>query len=129
MCGDTREKLGFDKDHPFDTEIRDKFYEHQCDPFFTSVDHTGAGAAAETRKGADGEAAKNETGTDGMEGPPQFEMVEYTPAEYEAAEYPEGVEYKEVGHKDTVYEADEYSKAAYTPRSSFASQDYDEFAK
>ena len=39
QCRKVREGLGFDKDYPFDTEIRDSFYEHQCDPFFTGVDH------------------------------------------------------------------------------------------
>ena len=39
QCRNVREKMGFDKDHPFDTEVRDSFYEHQCDPFFTGVDH------------------------------------------------------------------------------------------
>jgi len=108
-CQEAREQLGFDKDHPFDTEVRDKFYEHQCDPFFSSVDHT--------------------VGIGEMGGPPQFEMVEYTPVEYEAAEYPEEVEYKEAENEDTVFEADEYSKSAYTPHPDFATQDYDEFAK
>ena len=64
-----------------------------------------------------------------MEGPPKFEMVEFTPVEYEAVEYPENVGYNEAEHEDTVYEADEYTKAAYTPRRDFVTQDYDEFAK
>ena len=40
QCRKVREGLGFDKDHPFDVEVRDNFYQHQCDPFFTGVDHT-----------------------------------------------------------------------------------------
>ena len=40
QCRKVREGLGFDKDHPFDVEVRDNFHQHQCDPFFTGVDHT-----------------------------------------------------------------------------------------
>lgn len=29
QCQKVREELGFDKDHPFDTDIRDSFYQHQ----------------------------------------------------------------------------------------------------
>ena len=35
QCRKLRETLGFDKDHPFDVEIADKFHEHMCDPLFT----------------------------------------------------------------------------------------------
>ncbi len=55
----------------FDTEVRDSFYEHECDPFFTGVDHMAEPLAE----------------------PPQFEMVEHTPVEYEAVEY-EDAEYE-----------------------------------
>ena len=40
QCRKVREQLGFDKDHQFDVEVRDNFHQHQCDPFFTGVDHT-----------------------------------------------------------------------------------------
>ena len=40
QCRKVREALGFNKDHPFDTEVRENFHQHQCDPFFTGVDHT-----------------------------------------------------------------------------------------
>ena len=67
----------------FDTEVRDSFHKHKCDPFFTGIDHT--------------------SGMDAMAAPPQFEMVEYTPVEYEAVEYEaaefEGVEYEGVEHE------------------------------
>lgn len=39
QCRKVREELGFDKDHPFDTEVRDNFLQHQCDPFFSGIDH------------------------------------------------------------------------------------------
>ena len=76
-CGKVREELGFDKDHPFDTEVREKFHEHMCDPFFTGVDHTGPS----------------------LEAPPQFEMLEYTPVEYEAVEY-EAEEYQSIDYEE-----------------------------
>ena len=66
QCRNTREALGFDKDHPFDTEIRETFRKFMCDPFFTGVDHT-----LDT-------LSKNATA------PPKFEMGEHTPVEYEA---------------------------------------------
>ena len=56
--------------YSFDTEIRDSFHEHKCDPFFTGVDHKAEPPPLS----------------------PQFGMVEYTPVEYEAVEYEE-VEY------------------------------------
>ena len=73
QCRQVREDLGFDKDHPFDTEVVDKFREHLCDPFFTTNDHIS---------GHDQESS-------GLNGPPTFEMAEYTPVEYEAVEYEE----------------------------------------
>ena len=39
QCRNVREGLGFDKDYPFDIEVRDNFYQHQCDPFFSGIDH------------------------------------------------------------------------------------------
>ena len=39
QCRKVREALGFDKDHPFDVEVQDNFHQHQCDPFFSGVDH------------------------------------------------------------------------------------------
>ena len=71
----------------FDTEVRDKFYEHQCDPFFTGIDHV--------------------SGMDALAGPPEFEMVEYTPVEYEAVEY-ESAKYEEAEHEAIVYETIDY---------------------
>ena len=38
-CRNVREKLGFDKDHPFDVEVKASFNQHKCDPFFTGIDH------------------------------------------------------------------------------------------
>ena len=38
QCGKVREGLGFDKDHPFDTEVRDSFHQQLCDPFHTAID-------------------------------------------------------------------------------------------
>ena len=40
QCREVREALGFHKDYPFDVEVRDNFQQHQCDPFFTGVDHS-----------------------------------------------------------------------------------------
>ena len=40
QCRKVRETLGFDKDYPFDVEVCDNFHQHQCDPFFTGIDHT-----------------------------------------------------------------------------------------
>ena len=39
QCRDTQEALGFDKDHPFDMEVRETFLKFMCDQFFTGVDH------------------------------------------------------------------------------------------
>ena len=57
------------KNYPFDTDVRDNFNEHMCDPFFSGVDHVSDLSV--------------------LTAPPQFEMVEYTPVEYEAVEYEE----------------------------------------
>eukprot|EP00956_Cyclotella_meneghiniana_P044135 scaffold302880_cov113-Cyclotella_meneghiniana.AAC.1 len=88
QCRNVREGLGFDKDHPFDTEVRDSFYEYQCDPFFTGVDHE----------------SKNDM--EALAAPPQFEMVDYTPVEYEAVEYEEAdyitVDYEEFAEGDNL---------------------------
>ena len=37
-CEEVREELGFQKDHPFDTEVCKKFNDYMCDQFFTGVD-------------------------------------------------------------------------------------------
>ena len=76
-CRKTREGMGFDKDHQFDTEVCETFNEHQCDPFFTGVDHS----------------------SEPLPDPPQFEMVEYTPVEYEAVEY-EDAEYSMIDYEE-----------------------------
>ena len=39
QCRKVREELGFDKDHPFDVEVKASFNEHKCDPFFTGIDN------------------------------------------------------------------------------------------
>ena len=36
-CGEVREELGFDRDHQFDTEVREKFHEHMCDQFLLEL--------------------------------------------------------------------------------------------
>jgi hypothetical protein len=77
QCRNTREALGFDKDHPFDTELQENFVKNMCDPFFAGLDH-------------------NEPLD--LDAPPQFKMVEYTPAEYEAVEY-EAAEYETVDYE------------------------------
>ncbi len=63
----------------FDTEVRDKFHERNCDPFFTGVDHISR--------------------MDALAEPPQFEMVEHIPVEYEAVEY-EAAEYNTVDYEE-----------------------------
>jgi len=65
--------------YSFDTEVRDSFHEHKCDPFFTGIDHV--------------------SGMDALASPPEFEMVEYTPSEYEAVEYEE-VEYQTIDYEE-----------------------------
>jgi len=37
-CMEVREELGFESNHPFDTEVCEKFESHMCDGFFTEVD-------------------------------------------------------------------------------------------
>jgi len=65
QCERAREELGFDKDHPYDLEVRDKFNEYACDIHFTGVDHL----------------------SEGLSEPPTF-----TEVEFEAPEYPEDAE-------------------------------------
>ena len=84
QCRQVREGLGYDKDHPFDTEVVDKFAEHLCDPFFTGNDHISG-------------YAQDSAGLNG--GPPTFEMVEYTPVEYEAVEYEEDEEFVTIDYE------------------------------
>ena len=84
QCRQVREDLGFDKDHSFDTEVVDKFEEHLCDPFFTGNDHIS---------GYDADSS----GLNG--GPPTFEMIEYTPVEYEAVEYGEDEEFVTIDYE------------------------------
>ena len=71
------EQLGFDKEYPFDTEVRDSFHERMCDEMFTGVDHD----------------------RNALEGPPQFAMAEYTSVEYEAIEY-EDVRYETIDYEE-----------------------------
>ena len=71
QCRAAREEIGFEPDHPFDTEVCQTFKDHMCDEFFTGIDHL----------------------TDGMAAPPEFEQVEYEEVEYEEVEY-EDVEYE-----------------------------------
>jgi hypothetical protein len=37
-CSKVREELGFESDHPFDSEVCEKFESHMCARFFTDVD-------------------------------------------------------------------------------------------
>jgi hypothetical protein len=37
-CGEVRVSLGFNSDHPYDTEVCQKFESHMCDVFFTEMD-------------------------------------------------------------------------------------------
>ena len=53
----------------------------QCDPYFTGIDHV----TEEVEKLAE---------------PPQFEMKEYVPTEYEAVEYGEAEEYVTVDYEE-----------------------------
>ena len=71
----------------FGTEVRDNFHKHKCDPFFTGVDHM--------------------SGLDEVAGPPEFEMIEYTPVEYEAVEYKDA-EYEKIGYEAAEYETIDY---------------------
>ena len=45
QCGDAREMLAFERDHPHDTEVVDAFNEYACDIDFTTVDHMSEGLA------------------------------------------------------------------------------------
>jgi hypothetical protein len=66
QCRNTREKLGFDRDYPFDMEVRDEYHDLMCQGVeFTAVDHL----------------------TSGLSEPPVFEEVEF-----EAPEYPDDPE-------------------------------------
>ena len=55
QCRAAREEMGFEPDHPFDTEVCQKFKDHMCDHFFTGIDHL----------------------TESLTGPPKFEHREY----------------------------------------------------
>ena len=39
QCGDVRVRLGFQSDHPFDTEVCQAFESFMCDKMFTGIDH------------------------------------------------------------------------------------------
>jgi hypothetical protein len=66
QCRNTREKLGFDRDYPFDLEVRDEYHNMMCRGVeFTAMDHL----------------------TNGLSRPPVFEEVEF-----EAPEYPDDPE-------------------------------------
>ena len=45
QCGDAREMLGFERDHPHDTEVVDAFNDYACDIDFTAVDDMSEGLA------------------------------------------------------------------------------------
>ncbi len=87
ICLITNYGINFESMQSFDTEVVDNFHEHKCDPFFTGVDHLS---------GMDAYVF----GMDAMSAPPQFEMVEYIPAEYEAVEYKEEVEFETVDYEE-----------------------------
>mmetsp|Transcript_6098 Transcript_6098/g.13359 ORF Transcript_6098/g.13359 Transcript_6098/m.13359 type:complete len:2718 (-) Transcript_6098:69-8222(-) len=65
QCERAREELGFEPDHPFDTEVCQTFRDFMCNPFFTGLDHV----------------------TDSLAPPPRFEEVKYKEVEYEGVEY------------------------------------------
>jgi hypothetical protein len=48
MCGMTREKLGFGREYPFDTEVCDEFNSRMCDPLFTELEATSSDSPAFT---------------------------------------------------------------------------------
>jgi hypothetical protein len=48
MCGMTREKLGFSREYPFDTEVCDEFNSRMCDPLFTELEATSSDSPAFT---------------------------------------------------------------------------------
>jgi hypothetical protein len=61
QCQNTREMLGFDRDYPFDLEVRDEYHNLMCQGVeFTAVDHL----------------------TSGLSEPPVFEEVEFEAPEY-----------------------------------------------
>ena len=60
-CRHVREELGFDKDHPHDTDVCREFEEVMCDPFFTGLENT-----LET---------------------PEFGYIEYEEVDYEEVDY------------------------------------------
>ena len=66
-CKATRQDMGFEPDHPFDTDVCHSFKEHMCDPFYTGIDHMTETLAVPVR--------------------PIFEAVEYEEEEYEEVEY------------------------------------------
>jgi hypothetical protein len=86
QCRQVREDLGFDKDHPFDTEVVDKFMEHMCDLFFTGVDHVS-------------DRVSFDPASSGLSGPPKFETVEYTPVEYELVDYRDEEEFVTIDYE------------------------------
>ena len=54
-CRNAREELGFEPDHPHDTEVCEEFESQMCSPFFDGVDEM----------------------THGLEDPPEYEEVVY----------------------------------------------------
>lgn len=38
QCQEVREKLGFEADYPFDTEVCQAFESYMCDEYFTTMD-------------------------------------------------------------------------------------------
>jgi hypothetical protein len=86
QCRQVREDLGFDENHPFDTEVVDKFMEHMCDPFFTGVDHVS-------------DRVSFDPASSGLSGPPKFETVDYTPVEYELVEYGDEKEFVTIDYE------------------------------
>ena len=113
QCRNVREKLGFDKDHPFDEEVKASFNQHKCDPFFTGIDH---------ESGEDMEAMSVSRFSvfqsclliqlltiilPFVKAPPHFEMMDFTPVEYEAVEYV-AEEYKSVSYSTTSYTTIDY---------------------
>ncbi len=64
-CKATRQGMGFESEHPFDTEVCHAFIDYMCDPFFSGIDHL----------------------TETLVAPTKFESVEYEEEEYEEVEY------------------------------------------
>jgi len=90
QCEAAREGMGFERDHPFDTEVCAQFQSHMCDPFFSGMDHLTDGL--------------------GVTAPPQFEMVEYEEVEYEEVEYKEAADYEEAEYVTVEYNFEEYDE-------------------